>query len=164
MSHVKRLRGGGVSIQLNATEAELLRQLLEEMTVLLEADIPRVDPVIGRLFPQAYVDPSEDDAYRTMVGDDLQEAKRDALRAVKEAVGDEGAVTAVATSTDVGSWLTLITDLRLAIGTRLDVTEERMAAELDSEDADAPAYSVLHWLGWLQESLLREIEPSWEDV
>jgi hypothetical protein len=58
---------------------------------------------------------------------------------------------------EVDRLLALLTDIRLAIGTRLDVTEERMAAELDRDDPDAAALSVLHWLGWLQESVIAAI-------
>jgi hypothetical protein len=51
-------------------------------------------------------------------------------------------------------WLRTINDIRLTIGTRLEVDETKMAAELDERDPEAPALAVLHWLGWLQESFL----------
>jgi hypothetical protein len=44
--------------------------------------------------------------------------------------------------------------MRLAIGARLEVTEEKMNQAMDANGPDAPAWAVLHWLGWLQESIL----------
>ena len=49
----------------------------------------------------------------------------------------------------------MLTDLRLAIGARLEVTEELMSADVGPEDERAPALVTLHWLGWLQEMLLK---------
>jgi hypothetical protein len=51
----------------------------------------------------------------------------------------------------------LLTDLRLAIGTRLDVTEEKMSDDIDPDDPEAAALSVLHWLGWVQGTILEAI-------
>jgi hypothetical protein len=56
---------------------------------------------------------------------------------------------------DLDTWLAALTDLRLAIGTRLEVDEERMGAELSSNDPDAAAMAVLHWLGFVQEGVIR---------
>ena len=48
----------------------------------------------------------------------------------------------------------MLTDIRLALGTRFDVTQEKMSHELDPNDPEAPGMSVLHWLGWVQEMLI----------
>ena len=76
---------------------------------------------------------------------------------MKERLKGRGPLETSIPEDEVLAWLTGITDLRLAIGTRIDVTEEMMAADLDPKDPTAPALSVLHWLGWLQESILAEI-------
>ena len=49
-------------------------------------------------------------------------------------------------------WLSTLNDVRLALGTRLEVTEEM--AEPDPEDPDAPAYVVYLWLTELQGVLI----------
>jgi hypothetical protein len=156
MGAIEAAPNGNVSVSLDPHEVELLRGLLTEMRLLLEADIPRSDQVMQRLFPDAYDTAEEANAYRELVDDDLRSAKLAALNEVSESLGP----TITLTLEQASGWLTLLTDLRLAIGTRLEVTEETMATEVEPDDADAPAYSVLHWLGWLQEMMLRAIEAS----
>jgi len=55
-----------------------------------------------------------------------------------------------------GCWLGALNDLRLALGTRLEVTEDTYA-ELDRLPEDSPqaaALGIFAWLGWLQETLV----------
>jgi hypothetical protein len=70
--------------------------------------------------------------------------------------GNDG-VTFSLSEDEIDSWLTTLTDMRLAIGTRLDITEETMNQELEDGDPDSPAKSVLHWLGWLQETTITQL-------
>jgi len=147
----------GLRIHLDLDEARLLRELLSEMKMLLEADLPQED-VTKRLFPDAYEDEAESRAYKDLVGDELRAAKLAALRTVSERLGRRGPLNASLPHEEVDAWLTLLTDLRLAIGTRLGVTEEKMDAEVDPDDPDARALSVLHWLGWVQGSMLEALE------
>jgi Domain of unknown function (DUF2017) len=148
----------GVRVKLDRYEADVLRSLIAEMKTLLEADVPRVDPVIRRLFPDAYEDAQEEESFRELVGDDLNAAKRDALRAVEEKLDGAGSAAEVEfRRAEVDHWLTLLTDMRLAIGTRVDVTEEMMGREPEPDDPDAPALSLLHWLSYLQEATLNEL-------
>lgn len=146
-----------MDMTLSRDEAQLLRELCKEMRTLLEADIPRVDPVVARLFPDAYDDESDARAFHDLVGDELRTHKLNALRTVEGGLGPDGPATLSFTDSEVDSWLTFLTDARLAIGTRLDVTEETMDKEPDADDPDAPAYSVLHYLGWLQEATLNQM-------
>lgn len=163
MGEVERSPAGAVRLQLEAYEADLLRQLFDEMRRLLEADIPPSDAVLQRLFPDAFEDEEQAQAYRELIGNELHDRKTAALRSAREVVGETGAVDTVLDDEQVDRWLALLTDIRLAIGTRLNVTEERMAAELDPADPDAAALSVLHWLGWLQESMLAAIDDEPDD-
>ena len=145
--------GGKLRISLEDYEADLLRGLTKEMEQLLEAEI-EVDPVYQRLFPDAYEDDEAAATYRELVGSELRTGKLTALDTVKKTLGESGAAESGLSPQEAEHWLTVLTDMRLAIGTRMDVTEERMAATIDLDDPDAPALSVLHWLGWLQESVL----------
>lgn len=146
----------GIRVQLEEHEADLLRQLLGEMATLLEVDI-RDDPVNKRLFPDAYESKEDSESYRELVGDELRTAKVDTVKKVLQTLGEQGPVDTTIPKEDVGDWLTVLTDIRLAIGTRNEVTEEKMAEELDPDDPEAAAMLVLHWLGWLQESLLETL-------
>jgi hypothetical protein len=37
------------------------------------------------------------------------------------------------------------------------VTEEKMSGDIDPDDPEAAALSVLHWLGWVQGTILEAI-------
>lgn len=153
-----RPSGDGVTLSLDETESAVLRQLIAELRALLTSKRKkRNDPVLDRLFPAAYEDRDDEAAYREMTHDDLEKEKLRALDVVSTALGD-GANKVKLSGEDFHTWLACITDLRLAIGTKLDVDEERMGAEVDPNDPDAQALTVLHWLGWVQEGLLGSVE------
>ena len=142
--------GGGVRVRIEGDEAELLRQLLAELQMLLEADAPREDPVVSRIFPDAFEEEEDQRAYREMVDEDLRNQKLDATRTVRDTLAG-----ATLSDDQIDAWLVTLTDMRLAIGTRLGVDEERMAAELDPDDPSTASMAVLHWLGFLQESIVQ---------
>lgn len=155
-----RRSGTGLEISLEDQEAALLRELLEELRMLLEADIPPRDAVIQRIFPAAYDDPEDAEKYRGMVQDDLRKTKIERMRTMRERLGSSGAAATIVPGPELAGWLSTLTDLRLAIGTRLEVTEDTMAEELDPSHPDHQAIWVLHWLGWVQESMLAELNGS----
>jgi hypothetical protein len=154
---------GGPILSFDEHEARLLRELVGETRTLLEADIPRADPVIARLFPDAYDDPEQAQSYHDMVGGELQREKLRALMAVSESLDSTGAASVELTDELATAWLAWLTDVRLAVGTRLGVTEETMGADVDPESPEAPAYEVLHWLGWIQESIIERLDPLGDD-
>ncbi len=147
----------GLHLSLANQEAGILRELVKEMRLLLQADIPESDPVMQRLFPRAHEDDEEERTYQDLVGNELHRAKLDALRSVAETLGAEGDVDVLLPAPAVDDWLRLLNDVRLAIGTRLDVDQDKMDRTHDPSDPEAPALSVLHWLGWLQGSILEEM-------
>ncbi|CAN5641562.1 DUF2017 domain-containing protein [soil metagenome] len=161
---MKRAPSGTLGVHLDEVEADLLRRLTSEMRALLRAD-PAGDPVTRRLFPDAYEDERASNEYRELIGDDLRAAKVSALDIVHTDLGVKGAANLELSQEGVGAWLTTLTDLRLAIGTRLDVDERAMQEELELDDpAEATAMFALHWLGWVQESMLEaELDTSGED-
>ena len=56
-------------------------------------------------------------------------------------------------------WLRSLTDLRLALGTRLEVEEgdEEYWYSLPDEDPRAQAHHIYEWLGFLQETLVHAV-------
>ncbi|MDP9069178.1 MAG: DUF2017 domain-containing protein [Actinomycetota bacterium] len=149
--------GDRLHLQLDQQETGILRELLKELRMLLEADIPADDEVLQRLFPRAHQDDAEEEAYRELMGNDLRTVKLEALHVVEEGVGAKGAADLTLSQDEVESWLRLLNDIRLAIGTRLEVDDEKMGRAYDPADPEAPALAVLHWLGWLQGSMLEEM-------
>ena len=144
-------------MQLDEAEAALLRRLVAELRALLSAvrTAPE-DPVNRRLFPDAYEKEEDARAYRDLVGAELLSAKMRALDRMGSILGDTGEVVARLSPEDTDAWMTSLTDMRLAIGTRLGVDEKTMNADIEPPDGSLSPLWVLHWLGWVQESILRE--------
>jgi Domain of unknown function (DUF2017) len=147
---------GASSVTFDVEETAVLRRLAGEMRALLSTEAA-TDPVVGRLFPDAYEDPEDAQAYRDLVGDELRAGKLRALDRVELDLGHGGGATVTLGDDSIDAWLTSLTDMRLALGTRLEITEETMGAEIDEHDPQAPAIALLHWLGWVQEAFLRGI-------
>jgi len=138
---VQRTRRGTYELRLPEAEQALLRSLVDQLRELLLAGTD--DPSVRRLFPTAYHDDVERDReYQQLVRDELLERRLAALATV-EATGTTGELD----DEQLGAWLRALNDLRLVLGTRLDVGEEPRL--VDEDDPDAPAYAVYEYLGFL---------------
>ncbi len=125
-------------------ERGLLRSLLGQLRELLLSG----EGGLQRLFPPAYADDPEREAeYRAMVHDELLERHLASLDTVEE--------TLEATSVDEAqllTWMGAINDLRLVLGTRLDVSEDMVRVEPDHPDAGA--FAVYDYLTWLLDQIV----------
>ncbi|MGW0913228.1 DUF2017 domain-containing protein [Streptomyces sp. NPDC002784] len=141
---------------------------------------PPADPVLRRLFPDAYGDPEgtpgpeqaeEQRAYsaefRRYTENDLRAGKRDnalaVIRSLDElsAAGEGGAVLKLSAE-ESRQWLSALNDLRLAIGSRLDIVDEDdtdLLYRLPDEDPRKPMVMAYLWLGGLQETLVSTLMP-----
>ena len=139
---------GGFRLRLSDAERELLRTLPGELREILDSE--QDDPSLRRLFPPAYErDDEAEDEYRRLMADELLEGRRAALRLVQETAGRERL-----SAEELDAWLRALNDLRLVLGTRLDVTEEKYVTELDPAHPQAYELSVYGYLSWLQEQLV----------
>lgn len=119
------------------------------------------DPALARLFPDAYandVDASLD--FRRFTERSLREAKAAHARTVLESLQRSGSKVVVS-SGEVASWLGFLNDARLAIGTRIDISEDNHdeLAELPDEDPRSGMFHAYDWLTYLQETLVRTLMP-----
>lgn len=152
-----RRRRGSIFASLNEREADLLRGLIAEYRSLLDAP-EGSDPVLGRLFPPASVEEPEVAAeYREMAHDELTRHKRRTAEITLALMGESGEWKSKVEPEEQEAFLVLLTDLRLAIGTRLGVTEEMMNQPVEPADPRQWSMAVLHWLGALQESLVEAL-------
>ncbi|MGH7855948.1 MAG: DUF2017 family protein, partial [Candidatus Binatia bacterium] len=144
--------------ELDEFETDVLRRLTTELREVIggRASEPD-DPVAKRLFPAAYEDPADEAVYRDLVTDSLEREKLEALASVAAALPD-GAGAVRLGPQELEPWLASLTDLRLAIGTRLDVDEDVMSSPVDPQHPDASSLVVLHWLGYVQEGILRTVD------
>lgn len=155
---------GAYRIWLRPNEVTLLRDLVAQLRDRLLASTD--DPMVRRLFPPAYAnDPERDAGYQVLTRDELLEGKLQALAAVEEMLdtaseqptseatasdSTEGAGKGLTLETDerrLTAWMRALNDLRLVLGTLLDVEEDMDPP--DSEDPQAPLFAVYEFLGWL---------------
>jgi Domain of unknown function (DUF2017) len=143
---VHRIRGGRFRLRLTDEEREVLRALPGQLREILDTD----DPSLRRLHPPAYQDDPEREAeYRRLVRDDLLRLRLQALE-VMEATIDAGTLD----QEQMAAWLAAINDLRLVLGTRLDVTEEMYEQGIPPEDPRAATFALYQFLGWLEEQVV----------
>jgi hypothetical protein len=174
-------RAGSIRADLDAVEADVLIAVAGDLLLLLgeqeQADADPLaalvgltdgpterpdDPALARLLPDAYSDDDPEAAteFRRYTEQDLRAGKRahasTVLATLAPLAGRGGRL--VLDRDEADAWLGCLNDLRLVLGTRLEVTDE---TELDPhrDDPRAQALQVYGWLGWLQESLLGCIAP-----
>ncbi|MBO8184816.1 DUF2017 domain-containing protein [Streptomyces spirodelae] len=149
---------------------------------------PPADPALARLFPDAYgpgpqaappedLTPGSEEAarakrdraasaeFRRYTENDLRARKREDGLAVVRALdaltpGESGAVLTL-TPAQSQQWLGALNDLRLAIGTRLEVSDDTddELYQLPDSDERKPMVMAYLWLGGLQETLVETLMP-----
>lgn len=138
LRRVRRRRNGSYRFRLHAGEREMLDHLLAQLDGMLESG----DSALTRLFPPAYGNDAERSReYAALADHELIASRREALgralAVVDGAEADDDGVEAV---------MRAVNDLRLVIGTKLDVSEDHDQPP-SPEDADATelwvAYHVL---------------------
>jgi hypothetical protein len=180
MSSVRREQGR-VHVDLEPGEAEVLTSLAaqvlellgeepdaesaDSLEQLLDASVAPVAPpdndILARLLPDAYRD---DDAaaeeFRRLTDTDLRAGKRAGLTQIVADVyadADAAAGAHVVLDDDAAKvWLYALTDVRLAFGTGIGVSED-MDDEREQLAQDSQRFAeiaVYDWLGYLQETLV----------
>ncbi|MFF1644696.1 DUF2017 domain-containing protein [Streptomyces sp. NPDC058240] len=199
--HFEATPGGGAAVALDEVEIAILRSLAVQLLELIGpgdepaegADPlaalfaegpsePPTDPALARLFPEAYGDEDSEvraasAEFRRFTENDLRARKRDdALTVVRTLdaltiTGNGGAVLEL-TGDECRNWLGALNDLRLTIGTRLEVSDEDEGEaesgggsgpgslyRLPDSDPRKPMVMAYLWLGALQETLVETLMP-----
>jgi Domain of unknown function (DUF2017) len=147
------------------TEVEVLRDLAGQLESMLEGGVPERggDPTRDRLFPRAYLDPTEDAAeteWQGAVHEDLVRQKSAAVGALVDSL-DTGTAKRKETleirlaPAAVEQWVSALNDVRLALGVVLEVTEDEIRVAPD--DPRAAGLELYGWLTWLQGSLVEAL-------
>ncbi|HKC27527.1 MAG TPA: DUF2017 family protein [Jatrophihabitans sp.] len=167
-------RHGRARLRLEPEEVAVLQSMLDELDALLaasaesaendetdenaEADDQFQDEVLARLNPAAYRDDAgAEEEYRALTASSLRELRDERLAACRAdlAVGGE-----IELDPETGRrWIQVLNDLRLALGTRLGVTEDD-DHDVDPTDPDAQPRVVYYWLTAVQDSVVRVLMRS----
>jgi hypothetical protein len=127
------------------------------------------DPVLARLFPTAYPEDEEAAAdFRRFTESTLRDGKAGAAAAIIDALEEAGLPTEPEDGIFIDveldeaaamTWMRSITDMRLAIATRLGVEEgdEEYWHTLPDDDPRAQVHDIYDWLGYLQETLVHSV-------
>lgn len=153
--------GSGVVVSFEGDEVAVLRDLSHQITQVLDGGVPDhgSDAVRDRLFPRAYVDPTEDRAerdFQSVVHEDLVRAKSHAIESLISGLDTgrdrRGRLEVALSSKDVEQWVGALNDVRLALGVTLGVTEDR--DEVGDDDPQASGFGLYDWLTYLQGALV----------
>jgi len=142
-------------------EAQVLRQCMAELAALLADHPDPDDPAVERLFPDVYPeDPEAAAEFRRFTEADLKASKLNQAKTVLSDLLDSGGEVRLADG-QADLWLRALTDIRLALGTRLGVQDETdIESEIDDAVGRNPTsprvgqLSVYAYLTYLQESLV----------
>ena len=183
-----RRRGRQIGTHLSAYEVSLLASLTSQLIELVAEDAPELtepappadpfeewarelaappegtappeDPVLRRLFPDAYTDdPAASADFRRFTSRELRGKKVAEAQVVLAGLArtEDGAHDLQIAADEIDAWLRTLTSLRLAVATRLGITDAEAAEELSQLDEDDPRAfmaSVYDWLGFAEETLL----------
>ncbi len=148
-------RSGELVARFEPAEAGILGLLLDQLEQLLTADPDDLgtDPVVERLFPDGHrSDPELAADYRDLTESSLRSGKADDLATVRASLPVDGGEARLDVE-QAAAWLRTSNDLRLALGTRLDITEDTEPPE-DVADETDQQLAVYYWLTALQGSLV----------
>jgi hypothetical protein len=146
---IERDPAGGVRLNFREEEVLLVQELLGELEALLEDPD---DPVVRRLFPPAHADRENEEQYRSLVRDQLVAGHSKALSTMRDTLARKEL-----SSDEADAWLRALNDLRLVLGTRLDVTEDTDFENIDPREPRGRDLAVYAYLAWLQEQLVEAL-------
>jgi len=154
MNKPLRRSGSGFELELSTPERELLRSLGPQMRELLTSD----DDILGRIFPVAYPDDEDRETeYRLLVHDELRASHVEALEILERTADAEHL-----DESQLFGWMRAVNDVRLVLGTRLDVTEEGDERPDSPGDPRMSAFAVYDYLTWLQGEIVATLDDSEE--
>lgn len=193
----RRTHAGRITARMDAESRVALRGMLTQLVELVEPEEPAAedplarlvgidetavvpdDPALARLLPSAYEEEADAAEFRRFTERSLREGKVANARSMLASLDRSGAKL-VLSDQETQAWLAGLNDLRLVLGTRLDIGEDPDAIEAridelsrvvltwDGADgtaeraqgamAELGAYQAYDWLTYLQETLIRALQ------
>ena len=153
-----RLPSGTFAVSLSDDERRLIHDLPAELMKQLESGDD--DGSIYRLFPPGYTDDlGRQVEYDRLMRDDLQSSHVAALRMLQDTsdateLGEE----------QLSTWMRGLNELRLVLGTRLDITEDLDETDFAPDDPRSGALALYLYLGNLQECVIDALGDPTDDI
>ncbi len=149
---VERARNGSFRLHLPVEERAVLRSVVGQLRELVVDD---ADADLRRLYPTAYAnDPAADAEFRAFVHDDLVARRLEAIDTVTATIDEEHL-----DEDQLGAWMGVVNDLRLVLGTRLDISEELDLNAVADDDPEVATFALYSYLSWLLEQMVEAINP-----
>ena len=154
-------RRGRTVLHLDAVEAEILTSMLGELDIAIRStDLD--DPVVARLYPSAHPDDEvAAAAYRELTETGLRDDRTARIAACVADLagagepGDGGVELDLTDPADATRWIQVLNDLRLALGTRLGISEDD--EDVDLTDPAQHPRMVYHWLTAVQDTVVTRL-------
>jgi hypothetical protein len=148
---IKRTRSGALELKLPPEEREVLRGLPAQMRDALA--LGNNDPAVARLNPSACLDDAEVDAeFHRLMDEDLNDGRLVALETFEKSVDN-----ARLDEQEAMAWMRAINDVRLLLGTRLDVSEDSNERRVSPDDPRAPGFALYDYLSLLTQELVEAL-------
>lgn len=139
-----KAKNGEISVRLDENLRALLRKITEELREMLLVDDGEQ---LTRLYPPAYPDDEElQSDYRDMVHDQLLMQRLDGIDQLQATVDDETISVELA-----DTWMNIINQARLVLGTQLDVSEDD--GPVDEDDPELQSKVIYQVLSHILEDL-----------
>jgi Domain of unknown function (DUF2017) len=148
-------RRGVVRLRLEPVERSVLTSLFDDLAISLGDDeLDLDDPVRRRLYPDGYDDHEAAAEFRTLTESALTHERTDRImRCTADLALDDD----LSLDDEAGErWIQVLNDLRLVLGTRLEITEDDDLAVVEDEPSD-PRLAIYQWLTVVQDSLVRAL-------
>jgi hypothetical protein len=147
---IRRRRDGSFTWNLGANERRVLKDVAAEFRTHLAAETPSSDPSLQRVFPPAHPDdPIAELEYERAAGEPLLAAKLEQLETFERCID-----ATVLSEDDVLACMRAANDLRLVLGTRIDVREESTPTDFLGDPETASTFELYAYLSWLVESMI----------
>jgi hypothetical protein len=153
----------GYTINVDAAHRRVLADLLAQLrdSVLDSTD----DDRFRRLFPVAYhADPDHDSEYQRLMHGELLATRLDTLSTTLAILGnnpDDESI--IVTASELDSLTRSLNDLRLVLGTLLDVQEDDYDEPTSAEDPSFAHFQLYGYLGWLLEWAVQAQQEALDD-
>ena len=143
-------RDGRFDVRLAAEVRAGIVSLADQLEEVQSTDGPET----RRLFPTAYPDDPERDAGYQIFAKDQLISKRQEAVAIIRATAEADALTAE----ELSSWMGILNDIRLVLGTLLDISEDD--EEVDPDAPDAESRMLYQFLGELVHEMVLSLTTS----